>query len=453
MQPPLDPAIDACTTLATLLTTLDVVNDDSKLDTTLFSSLTGAIGDIQSSLNNITDTIKDKYLNDIEKQIQEVEDELGRQNENIANAVNQVYDVFEDQNISYDGLDEYLDMFSLSLKLVGSVLTILVIIMMIALVLGLISTPGEKMAKASGSIFRICIGIFLVLGVLFFLILVVFFIVGAFSTRFVCQTLEDPESSDIIRLIDYAFTDQLNSIFGSINQNSASEINITLTLTSLIQGLQAGTAIFPLLQLNQILDVNDLAENWKTEYNIEQLKSKAKVAIGDSIDGLIDLQNTFDAENSTIIGAGKAADELLTDLVPKILAIDLPDEILTSFPKLDVTGLQEKVNDTFIGYYDDSTSTYEFTLEQEFTSTINFLDEKFDYFGGDGRSTILDFFEKNINDLLGIMDGYLFYAVGRLQCNIGSTVPLGNIYASTDEILCKQVIDPFNAGNYDFIKP
>ena len=434
-----------CTQLMDLKSALSVIDESSKLDQDMLTSLgsiVSAIDDITFNLNGVTDTIQTEYLSQIDDQINSVKEELEIQNSNIADAVKQVYQKFEEFNLSYDDFDQYLDMFSLALKLIGSVLTILVAIMILALIFGFIARPGEKIAKASGSVLRVCVGVFLILGVIFFLILVAFFTVGAFSERFVCQTLDDPEDSDIIRLIDVAFTDVLNDIFSGIDPNSP--VQIDLTLTDLILGIQAGAAIYPLLQLNQILDVNDLASNWMTEYGIDEIKADAVTGIDSAIHDLLQFQTTFGQEKQAILDAGKAADDLLTPLISKIADIDIDEAFQTQLQEL--IDLQTKVIATFSDYYNEETEDYTFTLEQDFTETIGFLDDKFDYFASEGKERIVNFFNENIDTLLDIMDRYLWYAVGRLQCNIGATVPLANIYRSTDDLICDQVIDPFNAG-------
>ena len=434
-----------CTELEEIKTVLNGIDNNSKLDMDMlnsFDSIVSAIDDITSKLNGITDTIQTEYLFQIDDQINSVKEELALQNDNIANAVNQVYEKFEEFDISYDNFDQYLDMFSLALKLIGSVLTILVAIMILALIFGFIARPGEKIAKASGSVLRVCIGIFLILGVIFFLILVAFFTVGAFSERFVCQTLDDPEDSDIIRLIDVAFTDVLDDIFSGIDPNSP--VQIDLTLTDLILGIQAGAPIYPLLQLNQILDVNNLASNWKTDYGINDIKTDAVAGINSAINELLQFQETFEPKKQAILDAGMAADDLLNPLISKIAEIDIDEAYQAQFQKL--IDLQTKVIATFSDYYNEESKNYTFTLKQDFTETIEFLDDKFDYFANDGKKTIVSFFNIKIEALLDIMDGYLWYAVARLQCNIGATVPLGNIYRSTDNLICDQVIDPFNAG-------
>jgi hypothetical protein len=57
------------------------------------------------------------------------------------------------------------------------------------------------------------------LSVIFFLLTVIFFVVGAFATKLVCQTLKEPKDSDLVSILTSKFQYFLVGIFLETRNN------------------------------------------------------------------------------------------------------------------------------------------------------------------------------------------------------------------------------------------
>ena len=311
--------------LQNILDVLSTVDNIPQIDMANFEDLTDVIGSIKGVINTVKDDFKNTYFEQILEQTGEVRNFLNETNTQITDGVNGIKDIFGDLGINSEDVGDILDNYktaAIVLQALGSIVVVILIILMLALFWGCMGKAGDKKTSSASSIFNVTIGIYLLLGLVFFLLAVSFFTVGALLTRFVCETIDDPESSDILELMNKPFQDELTAVYEDMGGEN---VNLSLTIAGIITGLQEGKPIYPLFQLNQIYDLKDLSDDWKTTYNINDYINDARLRLIVAIDGLQDYNGTISEVESTVTEATETADELLTPIINTITAFDVPN--------------------------------------------------------------------------------------------------------------------------------
>ena len=434
--------------LQDILDVLSTVDNIPQIDMANFEDLTDVIGSIKSVINTVKDDFKNAYFEQILEQTGEVRNFLNETNTQITDGVNGIKDIFGDLGINSEDVGDILDNYktaAIVLQALGSIVVVILIILMLALFWGCMGKAGDKKTSSASSIFNVTIGIYLLLGLVFFLLAVSFFTVGALLTRFVCETIDEPESSDILELMNKPFQDELTAVYEDMGGEN---VNLSLTIAGIINGLQEGKPIYPLFQLNQIYDLKDLSDDWKTTYNINDYINDARQRLIDAIDGLQDYNDTISEVKSTLIEATETADELLTPIINAITAFDVPNisGVNTDDLNASVNTLKQHIETAFSKYLDETTGAYEINLQGDTSDFFSDFNEILTYFALAGKDDLLKFFDCSIDQIIGVIDSYLTYAVDTLETSLGGTAPLGLMVTGFEIALCNNILDPFNTG-------
>ena len=432
------------------------------LDSTVMDNvddISNQISKVSTSLDDLLQDFENEYFSDIQAQIDAVKIQLDQQKDEIINGISEMGNIFGGKQDLQDTISEYLkyfDYFVIAMKAIGSIIVIILAVMVLALTVSCCGKPGNKLGQTSAKIFRTSIGVFFSLGVFFFLITVVFFAVGALSTRFVCQTIKDPKHSDIIRLIDPAFINEIEKIYDGFTDET---VTLNTSIVDLINGIQAGEPVYSLLQLKYIYDIEALESNWKEEFNINSVIDSAKSSIATAIENILKEKDKIDNIESAILGPIYDVDTLLNaghiDAILNLQAPGFPDidisvididEIETAYEELkgNIEDLKTSIKETFVKYENDG--VYTFNLKGDAEEVIKLVLDIFVYLKAGGSDTIFKFFTDSIDVLLGVIDVYLGFAVEKFTGCVGSLAPIGLIYHQLEVSLCDGIIDPFNTG-------
>jgi len=432
------------------------------LDSTVMDNvddISNQISKVSTSLDDLLQDFENEYFSDIQAQLDAVKIQLDQQKDEIINGISEMGNIFGGKQDLQDTISEYLkyfDYFVIAMKAIGSIIVIILAVMVLALTVSCCGKPGNKLGQTSAKIFRTSIGVFFSLGFFFFLITVVFFAVGALSTRFVCQTIKDPKHSDIIRLIDPAFINEIEKIYDGFTDET---VTLNTSIVDLINGIQAGEPVYSLLQLKYIYDIEALESNWKEEFNINSVIDSAKSSIATAIENILKEKDKINNIESAILDPIHDVDTLLNaghinDILklqaPDFPIIDIPvidiDKIKTAYEELkgNIEGLKTSIKETFVKYEDSG--VYTFNLKGDAEEVIKLVLNIFVYFEAGGSDTIFKFFTDSIDVLLGVIDVYLGFAVEKFTGCVGSLAPIGLIYHQLEVSLCDGIIDPFNTG-------
>ena len=415
--------------------------------------ISNQISKISTSLDDLLQDFETEYFSGIQDQIEEVRVQLEQQKDEIINGISEMGNIFGGKQDLQDTVSEYLnyfDYFVIAMKAIGSLIVIILAVLIVALTVGCCGKPGNKLGQTSAKIFRTSIGVFFILGLFFFLITVVFFAIGALSTRFVCQTIKEPKDSDIIRLIDPAFINELEKIYNGFSDET---VTLNISIVELILGIQAGDPVYSLLQLKYIYDIEALENNWKEEFDISSVINSANSSIATAIENVLKEEEKIDEIKSVILGPIEEVDTLLNaGPIDDILALNAPDfpeipeDIQKTYKELvgNIEGLKTSIKEAFVKY--ENAGGYTFNLKEDVEEVIGLVLNIFDYLEADGSNTIFEFFTVSIDNLLGVIDVYLEFAVNQFTGCIGSLAPIGMIYSQLEISLCDGIIDPFNTG-------
>ena len=402
------------------------------------SEVMDAIADVDSTLNLVSlafdDIVSDftnDYFNEIDNQIEDIRKTLVDQNEEIKNAL----DELRIKNINWgDNWESYTDSFYISATVFISFLLVLIILFLI---------PGWNVAKIAASIY-------LIIGIMYFLVIAVFFAVGSLGEKAVCTAIDNPANSEFIPLFDDVLLNLLEDAYGM--EDSDEPLNITLA--SVLSGIKKEESVYPLLQLYHLYNVSELKNNWKDEYDINSYIADAKSALGDAIDSTVFMKNDIPNLDEELGEITNTIQRILKDNIGILIETDIHDYLndIPNIPPLndlieqfeeDFTALQITIEDSLSIFEDGN---YNLTgIVNNLTTTINYA---FEYIDGEGRTDFVEFLNSAIADLLGVVQTYLDFAVVSLDRRIGSTKPLNNMVNALDSVICDAFIDSINLGKW-----
>jgi len=232
----------------------------------------------------------------------------------------------------------------------------------------------------------------------------------------------------------------------------------------MIDGIHEGLPLYPLLQLKNIFDVEDLV-NWKEDYGINDIILDIQQSISDAMEQVSDLENQIDkpvildlvGKLDTSLNAvlnDILSDALLTSISEAIQKLQeiadvlptetLKDEILVLIDNLvnlgsDLGNVQNDLKDVLTTFGDPATNQIDMT---NFTKDLfSLVENAFDII----PSTVTDFANGIIDGLVDAIDELIPEIIDDVNNNIGKTEPLGNIYDATYTHACLELVSPLNS--------
>jgi hypothetical protein len=301
--------------------------------------------------------------------------------------------------------------------------------------------PGWNVAKIAASIY-------LTAGIMYFLVIAVFFAVGSLGEKAVCTAIDNPANSEFIPLFDDVLQNLLEDAYGM--EESDEPLNITLA--SVLSGIKKEESVYPLLQLYHLYNIYDLKNSWKDEYDINSYIDDAKSALGDAIDSTVVMESNI-PNLDELLDVTASIQKILQDNIDEFIEIDNKEKIPGNLPS-SLDDLIENFVTNFIAVQTEVVSSLSIFEDGNYnlTGIVNNLnttiDNAFEYIDGEGRTDFVTFLDTAIDDLLGVVQTYLDFAVESLDTRIGSTKPLHNMVNALDSVICDAFIDSINLGKW-----
>ena len=184
-------------------------------------------------------------------------------------------------------------------------------------------------------------------GFFLWIITTILFLLGGVSDKLICQTLEDPENSEIYDATNEALNNFLHDALGIEELN-----NVTFSYDKIIKscGDSETSSIYNVFDLQYVYNISDL-RNWKETFQINEMIETAKIEINNGIDDLVkDLEIDLDTEKK-IREIADTFVELTDDVFEKIRTINIsalvPQSQLDSISST-INNLPPLANDSLI---------------------------------------------------------------------------------------------------------
>ena len=426
----------------------------------IFDEVEGALisADISTVFGNITDQISEvkKALSD------EADSLIGPIQDNIGDIFSETGSLVDDMKSVRDEIFPY---FKTATLVLGSFFVVVLVVFFLGALCGSCSKRGGQSASGAATLLFSTNIVLILLAVLLFLLTTGMFIVGALSQKLLCKTLDDPANSELLTFASPLISEELAAVYG----NDAVNIDVA----EIIEGIHNGTALYPLLQLNYIYDINNLTD-WKAQFHVDEAIDDGRQLVLDVIEKLETYKVEFEGESGQIANFADLVDTVIDNLMQLNGTTDMGTIITDlqgiggNIPGLEtqigslVTSLQTiqaNVESTIASFNVWYTSNYvDFlnngTVKEKTEETLDLIADAFDLLMNEtSPNYIPTFFNDSIIDpILGVVDNYVDFAITEATTNIGETSPLSNIYDATYTDICHEIVNPFNAGGILKIK-
>ena len=398
--------------------------------TDVISQVDSTLAQVSSQFDNILTDFQDEYFTEINVQIEKIRKTLVDQNAEIKKALQEI----KIKRIDWgEGWDDYTNYFYIGATVFISFLLLIVILFLV---------PGWNIAKIGAAIY-------MTVGILYFLIIPIFFAVGSLGDKIVCTSLEEPSQSEVLPLFD----DMIRNVLKDAYQIEDSEMkDFNITLTNVLTGIKDEKAIYPLLQLYHLYDVYNLRRNWQKEFEIDTYEEQAKTALKDAIDATLAMKDNIPDISLVLGDVTQQIEVILHENIKTLTETTIEDKIPENPP---VSGIEEFVakfnslkSDVIdaISIFSDGQDGYNFNLNERATNISAEFDNAFIYIGGEGRVELEGFLGDFITELLGVVQTYLDFAVLSLDTRVGRTKPLNNMITALDSVICDAFVDSLNLG-------
>ena len=213
-------------------------------------------------------------------------------------------------------------------------------------------------------------------GFFLWIITTILFLLGGVSDKLICQTLEDPENSEIYDATNEALNTLFHDALGIEELN-----NVTFSYDKIIEscGNPETSSIYNVFDLQYVYNISDL-RNWKEDFKINDMIASAKTEINKGIDDLVeDLKINSETEKK-IRDIANTFVELTDDVFEKIKTINISalvpqsqlDDISTA-----IDNLPSLANESLIPQVNQDIEDIEKILSEDvqnhLTDTIEFV--------------------------------------------------------------------------------
>ncbi len=301
------------------------------------------------------------------------------------------------------------------------------------------------------------------------------FTIGAIGQKLGCDTLEDPESSEIYVAIEEALNEEIHEALNSTEFN-----NTVWSLPEILDLCENDTSIYYAFKLDTVYaDDLDEIRRWRINFNIPSAINDLNNEVYASLDATVEdlTLNTTEEQvmyeaadnlgiiqgivNSIIIDKEAVFDsQNYASFLEEYNAMISDGTLsLTQSDKDTVNGQIADVN-TAQGEFDTAASEAETSvttlqgsllygnndLASEIAATPNKTHEAADYLdeGGEGRDRIIEILDESIDGIVNATDGYVNYALDVVEDEMGRCRPAWEMYEGVINMLCYKTLDPYN---------
>ena len=462
--PLLDTAL--CDTLSTISTDLGNINIEEIPAPD--ENLVQKVHDIGELFDDVTSEIENinisEILSQLSEEVRSISDYVSEELSSVDDIQEQIFRSNKIPSTMDDIYSNYLQHVNTGFLGVGGFLAFILTFVLIGLFCGI----SQKSSKCGSWSICSTLSVFFIAGIFLFLICMTLLVVGAFTQKLLCDTLNEPESSEMIPLLDTFLNDAFND---AVSLNDVFNLSIPV----IISGIHQGLPVYPLLQLENIYDIDELT-NWKEDFGIDSIIESTMESIDTVISGVTDLENDIFSQEGDITNLAKALDNELNPILDLLLDTDqINQPILTSKSQLDgfidnlppdqdqpdfssfveslrglsseigylegnITTVQEDFND-ILDIFGNGTRDLDLTSFVE--ETFSIVENAFDLFPNE----VSTFVDETIDDLLGAVDEEIPNIIDSVN-TVGGTLPLSNIYNATYTHVCLEMVSPLNSGRY-----
>ena len=418
----------------------------SKVDGVLWKKL------YQNSLPNLPNNIQTNLadlkftVSDVDKagQMSGLKDEI---NSIIINTVRDI-DIFRGNFEIPEMISSNFQYIHTGVLAVGGVLSLILGLVLLGLTCGCCSKPGSGPTKTGASLIRGAFSGFFILAALLFILCAALLLVGAISEKAVCNSLREPEDSQVFQLAD-KFLQQ--TVFNDLYNGT-----FNLSISEVIHGIHNNTPLYPLLHLDVVFDVETAVRN-EVNKIVDDFKGKIEETTKEIVK-----KSKEDIPSTDITNAAAEIDSRLNPVITDILQTDVStviediitqiEDIITdtwvtdqgleeSLQKLisELTNLKNKtitVQESFQDILENPgiAENQNLILETFSINTFNLVDEAFQKIP-----------ENVVENLLNTIDQEIPVIVSSIEQDVGKTEILSNIYNATYTLTCLDIIAPVNS--------
>ncbi|TRY78481.1 hypothetical protein TCAL_12050 [Tigriopus californicus] len=466
---------------------------DILIGATLEEDVVVGIGKIPVELEKALDeilgfqqTFDSNYASIFKEQIDEIQQYAAEVSESIQNFTQDIQldeitsnltGVVNDTITDYYGYVSYAGLLT-PLILIGIILAVLTL----GLICGCAGKSGTTLSRTGGISMFSATMVTLVLGWIIWLLVTVFYLVGALTQEVGCTTLEDPVHSpyytetQIPRFLDKMYQELLNT-------TESFDLNATLT------GFKNGDSLYHALEVEQFFDLDEF-DNWQESFNISEILDDVKVQIDEGVIGIVNAMNaSLDEEQLTqltntlkpiVSGLNDAIDVIDTSVLINQTALQSLNDLLESMK----TKLEESPNsEEFLSALKpiqnsvqaivNSTDDLTRILDEAKNKAKDIIAAVTKIIGSDNlrandenslldqiktlleqaitevndvtRNDILAIFDNQSKTLITTVDGFIQFSKNYSINDFGKTGPVYNIYRGVIVSLCDSTVNPFNA--------
>jgi len=418
----------------------------------------------------LSDVDISSVFEDIKQQIEVVKTTLTEEADSLIGPIqDNIGDIFTQTGGIVDDMksvrDDYFPYFKTATLVLGSFFVVVLAIFLLGVCCGSCSKRGGTTASTAATVLFSTNILLILLAVLLFILTTSMFTVGALSQKFLCKTLEEPAESELLTFVSPLISNELGAVYGNDS--------VTIDVAEVIQNIHSGMALYPLLQLKYIYDIDGLAD-WKNEFDVEAAIQTGRDLIDQTLADFNTTRKDFEGSKDAIVELGGSVDDALLYITSLFSPGELIEEIEASINQLevikdnlptttqldDLRNLLENViknaghilntlkdaNELFTTTIGDLLKP-EGTMSGKIEATLDSIDDAFNLLM-DGTSPyyIPTFFNDSIiAPILVVVDDYVQFAIDSANNDIGETSPLSNIYKATIADVCQEIVNPFNA--------
>ena len=271
-------ASDACDVLKAIQTQIGNVNFEiAPVSSEQLVSLKQIFADVTTALDEANITT---VFGDITVKIDEVKNMLAEQADSLIGPIqDNIGDIFSETGSIVDDMksvrDDFFPYFKTATLVLGSFFVVVLVVFLLGALCGSCSKRGGQSASGAATLLFSTNIVLILLAVLLFILTTGMFIFGAFSQKLLCKTLDDPANSELLNFASPLISKELAAVYG----NDA----VTIDVAEVIEGIHNGTALYPLLQLNYIYDINNLTD-WETQFKVGDAIQEGRQIILDAIE-------------------------------------------------------------------------------------------------------------------------------------------------------------------------
>jgi len=431
-------------------------------------------GEIEGSIEDIKPKVK--------SEIREMGIQLENQNNEIQTALREIDVAVIQKDVPQ--IDRHTDLYIEYRYYVGLGMASLILLVLICFIMGLFygmcgKRPGglygeDCCNRGTGANF-LATGIYFTFLFSFVLLILTtaHFIVGAVLEKVVCESLQNPNQSDLFLQIDAQFIQpRLNEALNEISQTK-----IEYKAAELIEQCHANDTLYNILKLENSYNISKLSdwrksygigdyiENLRNKIQLEQLKHITLLSPETSND-LRDLANSKISDMNYTQFTNLLENEVtkidlssfiqrLKTLKDQVYAFDTTRAIA---PKLENQALWLGTMNKVVGEMKDTVQHLKATvIELEENSKFNHASMRdainsllsqatraTEMIQTEGPELIATLTDQYVSETVDLIDEYVERVVDKIQNEVGYCAPLSTSYNATVIGVCQEVIDPFN---------